>query len=109
MATIDIFVSYSHEDKEFCRELVSALRAAGADVWCDDEQSGNSLLETIQLEADQRPVFIVILSQAALKSKWVNSEATWAYEIYGDVVQGRIILPVTAGTVSNLDFNGHNG
>src|SRR5579859_4719364 len=75
-----IFVSHSHEDNSYCRELVAALRAADADVWYDEQNlgSGRRLL-TIERELRARPIFVVILSPAALASDWVRDESSWAY------------------------------
>src|SRR5437879_4613910 len=75
-----VFVSHSQHDVEFARELVGALRAGGADVWCDEDTMQSGYLgPVIERELQTRPQFIVILSPAALRSQWVEEECRWAY------------------------------
>src|SRR5690349_6735400 len=99
-----IFVSHSHEDDAFCRELVAAVRAAGADVWYDEQDLGSGrLLLTIERELRARPIFIVILSPAALASDWVRDESSWAYTLLRREPQ-RVILPVLARPIDAADI-----
>jgi hypothetical protein len=73
MGQLRIFVSHSHGDQSFCEALVQALRAAGADVWYDQHNLGpGRLLRDINREIRDRPIFLVVLSQAALASMWVQ-------------------------------------
>lgn len=109
MIAVQVFVSHSHQDADFCHEFVSMLRKAGADTWFDEEDlASGQLMDTIQEELDKRPVFIPILSKAAFASKWVKRETKWAYEL-ADRDPTRIILPVTAGPIERGDFSGKNG
>ncbi len=104
MAVLKIFVSHSHQDNAFCRQLVQALRDANADVWYDEHNLGSGqLLDRIEAELKVRPVFIVILSPAALTSQWVRDESKWAYARYKRDPQ-RIILPVLAQTIQEDDL-----
>lgn len=106
---LKVFVSHSHEDTEFCRTLVQALRQAGADVWYDEHNLGSGqLMEVIQRELDARPIFVLILSKHAFASKWVKRETTWAYDLY-DRDPSRLLLPVTAGPIERDDFSGATG
>jgi hypothetical protein len=94
-----IFVSHSHEDDAFCRALVAGLRQAGADVWYDEHNLGSGqLLDTVERELRERPVFVLVLSPAALQSPWVRDETKWAFtRLRRD--PSRILLPVLARTV----------
>lgn len=104
-----IFVSHNNADAEFCRDLVRALRDASTDVWYDEQDLGSgNLLDVIQLEIESRPVYLLILSQLAIASRWVRREAQWAYELT-DRDPTRILLPVTFGAVAQNDLNGQNG
>jgi hypothetical protein len=49
-----------------------------------------------------RPVFVVILSPAALGSHWVEDEARWAHTLYRKDPK-RIILPVLVEAVNDDD------
>lgn len=80
--------------------LVQGLGQAGADVWYDEHNMGSGRLgPTIERELRERPIFVVILSPAALRSQWVEDEARWAYGLWRKT-PSRHILPVTAATVS---------
>jgi hypothetical protein len=54
---------------------------------------------TIERELRARPVFIVMLSPAALASSWVEDETRWAYSLQCKDPT-RIILPVLCSEVS---------
>src|SRR5579884_4326903 len=104
MASMRIFVSHAHTDNDFCHALVAALRDAGADVWYDEHDLGSGRLgATIERELRSRPVFVVILTPAALQSRWVEDEARWFYNLYRRD-QTRIILPVVAAPVAEDDL-----
>jgi tetratricopeptide (TPR) repeat protein len=99
MAQMQVFVSHSHEDDAFCRQLVAALRQAGADVWYDAHKlDSGQLLDTTLRELRVRPVFVLILSEAALRSQRVRNETTWAVMQLRREPE-RIVLPVLARAV----------
>src|SRR5260370_12928928 len=98
-ATSKVFVSHSHEDDIFCRALVEGLRRAGADVWYDEHNLGSGqLIDTIEVELRERPVFVLVLSPAALTSQWVRHEVKWAFQRL-QREPSRILLPVLAEAV----------
>jgi tetratricopeptide (TPR) repeat protein len=103
MAQMQVFVSHSHMNNGFCAELVQALRRAGADVWYDDEslQTGQ-LGPIIERELRARPVFIVVLSPAALASRRVEDETRWAND-WMRRHPSRILLPVLAEPLPDAD------
>jgi hypothetical protein len=60
MAQMKVFVSHSHTNNAFCAELVQGLKAAGADVWYDEEQlHAGQLGPVIECELHERPVFVM--------------------------------------------------
>ncbi len=74
-----IFVSHAPEDTAWCRAFVQALRDAGADVWYDEHDLGDGVIgEEIARELQARPIFIVILSPAAMASPRVEREVSAA-------------------------------
>src|SRR5262249_1604140 len=96
-----IFVSHSHQDDAFARALVAALRGAGADVWYDEHNLGSGRLgPEIERELRARPVFVVVLSPAALASRWVEDECRWAYGLLRRDPT-RTILPVLAVPIAD--------
>src|SRR5579859_2291155 len=94
-----IFVSHSHEDNAFGIKLVEDLRRAlGSDdaVWYDARgglKGGDDWWSKIVDELTTRPIFIVVLSPAALASKWVLTEFTLAFKQWHDPA-GKFIIPV---------------
>jgi tetratricopeptide (TPR) repeat protein len=85
-----IFVSHSHQDNDWCRPFVEALKSVGYDVWYDEQglQGGAQWIATIQHEVQARDVFIVILTPEAWSSQWVQDELQLA------IATRRRILPV---------------
>ena len=79
---VRIFVSHSHHDAGFTRDLVTALRGAGADVWLDKHNLGAEQLgPVVEHELQLRSLFVVVLSPAALASRSVEQECRWAYDV----------------------------
>jgi hypothetical protein len=101
-----VFVSHSSQDNEFTKLLVAALRRAGADVWYDEDNLGAGVLRRkINDELATRPIVIVVISRAALRSTWVREECEWAYMLVRRD-PGREIIPVVAAHYEPSDFNG---
>lgn len=99
-----VFVSHSHQDNDFCHAIVAALRDAGADVWYDQHDMGSGRLgPTIEREVRARPVFVVILSPAAVRSQWVEDETRWAYGLLRKDPT-RVIQPILAAAVAEDDI-----
>ncbi|HEU5345905.1 MAG TPA: tetratricopeptide repeat protein [Ktedonobacterales bacterium] len=105
MSAPAIFVSHSHKDDAYCQAFVAALRAAGLDVWYDEHNAtAGHLRELIERELRLRPIFVVVLTPAALASEWVTDECDWAYNLYRRDRANRVILPVLAETVNEDDI-----
>jgi hypothetical protein len=92
-----VFVSHSHTDLEYCRAFVQGLRAQGIDVWYDEHNMGSGVLrQVIVREMEARPHFVVILSEVAVASEWVNREINAALDL-DDEGSLKTLLPVIAG------------
>ena len=97
-----IFVSHASEDNSFCHAIVMALRDAGADVWYDEHNlSGIAHRVEIARQMWRRPVFLVVLSNAALTSSAVQIECKSAFNRYRHNPT-HLILPVV-GASYDLD------
>jgi toxoflavin biosynthesis protein ToxD len=90
MPATRLFVSHSTQDNAWCRELVTALKAAGYDVWYDEQglTAGAVWIETLQRELQARDVFVIVLTPEAWASPWVQEEVRLALSTQ------RTILPV---------------
>jgi formylglycine-generating enzyme required for sulfatase activity len=100
MPATRLFVSHSTQDNAWCRELVTALKAAGYDVWYDEQglTGGAVWIETLQREVQSRDVFVIVLTPEAWTSPWVQEEVRLALSTQ------RIILPVMLKPTSVAGF-----
>ncbi len=86
MTTPQVFVSHNHNDNDYCRAFVEALRQALSDardaVWYDEHNLGwGALQQVIDQELLKRQHFIAILSPNAVASDWVKTEIYAALEL----------------------------
>lgn len=92
-----IFLSHSHEDNAFCQRLLSAVRERipDTDIFFDGESliGGDDWLTRIQREVVGRPLFVIVLSQAAVRAEWVREEVNLALRL-AVANADRRILPV---------------
>jgi hypothetical protein len=98
MGASSTFVSHNHTDIGFCRPFVDGLRAAGLDVWYDETNLlAGAIREKIESTLAACEHFVVVLSPAAVASKWVNAEIDAALDLERS---GRLrtFLPVVAVT-----------
>lgn len=70
------FISYSHDDEAFVTILCSRLRSAGINFWYATEQmrAGRKLAEEIEANIRLYDRFLLVLSEASMKSRWVEME-----------------------------------
>ena len=74
-----IFISYSHKDKKYVEELEKKLISEGFDVWIDHRiDYGSRWSKEIQKALDTCDAFVVVMSEDAYKSKWVQNEVARA-------------------------------
>lgn len=71
-----VFLSHQSSDKPFARKLAHDLLKRGIDVWFDEFHLlvGDSLTESIDRAISAADFFVLIVSKASLKSKWVSKE-----------------------------------
>jgi hypothetical protein len=76
-----IFISYSHEDKEYVHKLQIALQKKGFDVWIDKSIGyGAEWPKVIQEKLDECDAFIIVMSKDSYESDMVQNEVTRARE-----------------------------
>ncbi len=74
-----IFISYSHKDKEYVHKLQEALLEKGFDAWVDDRiDYGTEWPKVVQDKLDGCDGFIVVVSENAYESTWVQNEVARA-------------------------------
>lgn len=97
----NVFLSYSHSDKEFAHKMAKDLRKSGVDLWIDkwEIQPGDSLVQKIFLEGLENTEFILILlSEESTKSKWVTEELNVA--IIKRLNDSTRVIPLILGSVN---------
>jgi TIR domain len=88
---LDAFISYSSSDRALATRLDRALSAAGISVWHDvsDIRLGVLLGDELRTAILDCRTFVLLWSEHAEKSRWVNSE--WLMALH----QGRFIVACT--------------
>ncbi|MFZ2855342.1 MAG: CHAT domain-containing protein [Rhodocyclaceae bacterium] len=78
-----LFLSHSSHDDAFVRELRQALADLGQGVWIDSRQlkGGDPLWSEIAKAIDDSAAYAVLVSPAALQSKWVGKELRYALDL----------------------------
>jgi tetratricopeptide (TPR) repeat protein len=71
-----IFISYSHRDKEFVNRLASDLEKAGTCVWLDEKKIkvGDSISKKIEDGISKCDFFCLVISKHSFNSNWVERE-----------------------------------
>lgn len=71
-----VFISYSHQDKEFVDKLAAHLVKNNAHVWVDtwELNVGDSILSKVQEAIQYASALLVVLSSASVQSEWCKKE-----------------------------------
>lgn len=90
-----IFLSHTSIDKPFVEKLAKDLNNLGIDVWYDKYQIkvGESILWKIDEGIRESEYLGIVISQEALKSEWVKTEITSAWQKQVEQ-KGKFILPI---------------
>lgn len=95
--TKKVFISHSSKDKEFVRWLAVDLANAGHPPWLDEWKIrvGESIPTKVSQGIQTCDAMVVVLSEHAVTSKWVENE--WQAKYWEEIVEGQIkVLPVLA-------------
>lgn len=93
----NIFISYAQPDRGYAETLVESLKLAGSSVWHDKQiRIGDDWDSEIQNALRNASVVVLLVSQAALTSQYVN------YEIGSAMSAGIPVIPVLVGEVASL-------
>ena len=89
-----LFLSHSSQDDAFVRRLQQALADLGQEVWIDSRElrGGDPLWNDIRHAIDEAAAYAVLVSPAALQSKWVGKELRHA--LLAQEKKGREHYPV---------------
>ena len=108
----DVFVSYGRTTEAQAQQVAEALRAAGYNVWRDDELPAHrAYSDVIEERLRSAKAVVVLWSAEAARSQWVRAEADIAREA-GTLVQVTIdgtIPPLPFNQIQCADLNGWSG
>lgn len=76
LLNMPIFISYSHDNKEFVDQLAMQLVHRNVNVWLDrwELSIGDSIIDKVQEAVDGASALLVILSKASIASEWCKKE-----------------------------------
>jgi len=76
-----VFISHSSHDKKFVALLAKALNERHVDTWVDDRQIkvGQPIPRRISEGISSSDFFLIVISNAAIQSRWVENELNSAY------------------------------
>jgi CheY-like chemotaxis protein len=102
-----VFISYSHKDTDFTHKLADEIERHNIPVWIDDRiDYGTRWPHVIQEKIDSCKAFVLIMSDNARASDWVNNELTYALskgkKIYPLLLKGDIWLAVASIQYANV-------
>ena len=91
-----VFVSYSHEDREFVDHLVSRLEKDEINVWRDEKEIliGDVIDKAVSEGIQQSWIFLMVLTHHSIASGWVAREFD---EASHEEIEGRkVVLPIVS-------------
>ena len=93
----NVFISYSHTDSKFVDRLARRFEADEILYWRDEKDIlvGDVIDRAISEGIQRNALFLLVLSPASLKSKWVQREIDEAAHELAD--GQKIVLPVLTG------------
>jgi class 3 adenylate cyclase/tetratricopeptide (TPR) repeat protein len=78
---IDVFLSYTSEDRSIVETIVRALEETGLNVWWDKHiRSGKVYDREIEQAIESASCIVVVWSQRSVESDWVRNEASEGLE-----------------------------
>ncbi|SRR6266542_4713357 len=104
-----IFISYARSDKNIAEQLTRFFEQQGYSVWIDYKMikvgsDWQSELENALRKAD---VFVIVLSDEAVRSNWINAEIGYALGqkklIIPILVEEDVRLPLSLSQIQYLD------
>lgn len=109
MSDRHIFISHSSKDNAFVAQLASDLHAQGLKTWVDNDAiaDGDRWIQNIQTGIEDCAAFIVVMSDVARKSEWVERETVMAMRLRKPVFIALIepiLLPLHLITRQYSDF-----
>lgn len=88
---MNVFLSYSAQDKQLADDVLRTLTSCGFEVWSDEViRPGESLSANIGIALKKADAFVILLTRNASRSKWA------LLELGGAMASGKPVVPVLA-------------
>jgi hypothetical protein len=82
-----LFISYARDDEDRVRPVVDLLRAAGHEVWFDDQLlPGQAWQEELAVAIRGNEAFVYMLTTAAVESEWCQWEFATAIDMSKPII-----------------------
>lgn len=91
-----LFISYAHQDEVIARRIYTDLRKEDVPCWFapEDMKIGDKMRDTIYEAIQKQDKLLLILSEHAVKSDWVEREAELAFERERRLPETLILFPI---------------
>jgi hypothetical protein len=76
----DIFISYSHKDKQFCKQLYDDLKQHGYRIWIDFDSMHGNMMDAMAQAIEQSSIIIICMSESYRRSNFCRAEAQYAFQ-----------------------------
>jgi hypothetical protein len=95
---MNVFLSYSHHDRDLAHALAKRLRAAGFQVWDPGTEilPGDNWASELGKALDDADAMVVLVSPEALASDWMQHEIEFA--LGSQRLKGRLVPVVVRPT-----------
>lgn len=100
-ASYDVFLSHNRQQKPWVRDLARFLRGLGVAVFFDEDsiEPGQDSMLAIERALEGSRAVVLVLSRAALRSKWVTLET--ALRLSQDPIgEEKVLIPIIAEPLS---------
>lgn len=111
---MNLFISYSHSDKEFVMRLFETLRTNGVEPFLDEKdiKVGQNILKRIEEGIQDSVGVVYIISENSVKSRWVEEEISLAQQrsledkrfVIYPILLDDVELPLSIRKLKYLDF-----
>jgi AraC-like DNA-binding protein len=101
-----IFISYSHQDREFVQRLTADMEKEGIGVWLDEKEIlvGDSISQKVEQGISVCKLFCLVISSNSAQSRWVEREYRTALNEQLTAKRSKLILPLLIEDIQPPDL-----
>ncbi|CAF1307360.1 unnamed protein product [Rotaria sordida] len=76
----DIMISYSHKEKQICKQLYEELSQLGYRIWIDFDQMHGNVMDAMVEAIEQSRTIMICMSEQYQRSNYCRAEAQYAFQ-----------------------------